>query len=248
MEYKPKSPEFTPVILGDDLRKGTSSPAAHLMVTLASHKMPETPPMTPPLDKDQKDQSAATYSHGLLVQQQMQYVDSLAKLRANHFDETPDITVSESTVESERERILSGLDMPMPATPPLLSPQQSAPPLLPSHMQQNPSTTRSAFFRPSYPRGPGSHTVTFADEAGSNSSDMSPPATPKGHPLDGPGSRQGLARYVDLNKHMRQVEQSKEKLLGFLGGSGAGVAAGMKGSGSELKRGKVSPTSTLLRE
>jgi hypothetical protein len=141
MEYKPKSPEFTPVILGDDLRKGTSSPAAHLMVTLASHKMPETPPMTPPLDKDQKDQSAATYSHGLLVQQQMQYVDSLAKLRANHFDETPDITVSESTVESERERILSGLDMPMPATPPLLSPQQSAPPLLPSHMQQNPSTS-----------------------------------------------------------------------------------------------------------
>jgi hypothetical protein len=42
---------------------------------------------------------------------------------------------------------------------------------------------------------------------------------------------------------MQQVELGRAKLMGYLGGGGSGLAAGIKGSGSEIKRGKVSQRS-----
>jgi hypothetical protein len=95
--------------------------------------------------------------------------------------------------------------------------------------------------RPGFARQPlvrqASHTVSFADDV---EHPESVPSTPKGHPSTGYGNGSRFGGYVDLERHMQQVELGRAKLMGYLGGGGSGLAAGIKGSGSEIKRGKVS--------
>lgn len=235
MESKPRSPNMTPIVFGADLRKGSSRPAADFMDTLSPHKLPGMRTMTRSRDSDDKERSARLYTRGLSVQQRLEYVDiTLAKLRAKRADDISAITAHNSILGSERKRVLSGVDMFMPRTP---TSQQSAHSLLPSHMHQSTSTSRSAFFEPCDSRSPGSVTINFDDQACSNCPSTSPLATPKSHPIQ--KLRQLLARCVNMSKLIRQVEGSKETMLDFPQGSAADIAMGKKESRRELRRGKV---------
>lgn len=197
-------------------------------------ELPVSPPQTPdflPTNVDSKAKAASTnYGQSMMVQQQMQYIDSLAEAGRK---------LQELEVEQEKGRILFGGDavVDLTAESTSTSPTGSPPPiytqtvaqLLPSHMQK---TTNNRFV----PVRQNSHTVSFADEDSQDRSrSPSPPGTPKGHPIQ-KGFR--LDKYLNYQRRMRQVEQGREKLLGLIGGAGA--VTGMKLTRNDKLFGKVS--------
>ncbi|KAG7529688.1 hypothetical protein FFLO_05494 [Filobasidium floriforme] len=202
---------------------------------LSPGRYPASPPSTPPLPQFSKEYQSFVYSKGLATQQQGQY------LGANAGSSIQEGSARE--VELQRERILSGQSSTdnnetvaassSSGSGENIATTSSPTLLLPSHMQR--TTPRPGFARQPLVRQ-ASHTVSFADDV---EHPESVPSTPKGHPSTGYGNGSRFGGYVDLERHMQQVELGRAKLMGYLGGGGSGLAAGIKGSGSEIKRGKI---------
>lgn len=260
MENAPDSPKLAGVVTGDQLHHLSAQSLRITLPTPSSTSLLDTPPSTPP-PCDNKSLPLLFPPSGLSPEQQIDYVDSLSgrgRERLNQLTAEED-SGSDQEVEAEKNRILSGhssssesstADSPPPAyAQPEPSPQTpvdnaasaaaatATAQLLPSHMQR---TARSALSRPSIVRMPSHLVVSFADQLSD-----SPPTSPKGHPTEGQYGGFPFYKYVDVQKHLKNVEHSKAKLLGYLGGGGSGVPLGLKGSLSELQKGKVSLSSVV---
>jgi len=193
------------------------SKMTHPNAPLGPHDLPESPPSTPPLSGFNKEYQSFVYQQGLSRDMQDRPSGSTLDQRR----------LSNPDAQSQMDRILLNI------TPTSIDRPSIPSNLLPSHMQRTtPRPTTSS-------RAPlvrqATHTVTFSDEDIDET-----PTTPKGHPL-----RSGFSKYVDVQRHMKGVESQRNKLMGFLGGRGSGLAPGVRGSGSELTRGKVSSSDSL---
>jgi len=186
----------------------------HPNTPLGPHDLPESPPSTPPLSGFNKEYQSFVYQQGLSGDMQDRSSGSTLEQRR----------LSNPDAQSQMDRILLNI------TPTSIERPSVPANLLPSHMQRTTPRPTSSSRVPLVRQA--THTVTFSDDDLDET-----PTTPKGHPL-----RSGFSKYVDFERHIKGVESQRNKLMGFLGGRGTGLAPGVRGSGSELTRGKVSRT------